>query len=308
MKKTNLTSNIRDIFSSNLPIMLLVTTAFITFMVGCEDSSTGSHQNTGSIVGFVQPFDQWGRKLNDRSGVMVSLKGGSASDVTNADGRFNLENVSAGVYTIILEKKGFGTMKIPGYRFPGGGQAFLKPGQAVRISKIPDYSASIDSMYIPKQPPLLFIDGALSKPLPENAIRGGVVFYFSKSKDISPDPSNYDFLSAWLIYKTPYHLPVVKLSYLTPGEKYYVKGYTAGLTPYIDPASNDKIFVSTGPSTKTKSIVVPDSTTQKKSTEDLRGVIHIGYDKIIKIPADLSQKEAKSLQKEIRTSLKRIRK
>jgi hypothetical protein len=91
---------------------------------------------TGSIVGFVNPIDEFSRPQT-KSGVTVTLENATPTitTTTDANGRYELTNVKSGTYNIAYSKAGYGTYKVQGYPHAGGDQpAFLYSRDLIGLS------------------------------------------------------------------------------------------------------------------------------------------------------------------------------
>ncbi len=285
-----------------------VVTFLFTFITSC-DSSTSTDGSTGSIVGFVKTFDQWVRSIDEQADVTVSLEGTSISDLTNVDGRFLLEEVQAGIYDISFEKSGFGTMRIPAFSFVGNGQAFVKPGDYVQLSKVPDFTTTIDTIYTDAAyngETTIDVEGSISATVPQDGL-GKIVTFYSTSEDVSADPSSYDLFSYRLIGggNSEYSNQAYLDQLAAPGETIYARSYSSsGVNmDYADPETNNMVFVPLGDSTETKQFVVPESDEEsnnraQKSENDIQGWIHFG-DKTIAIPKDITNEKLQSIQQGI---------
>lgn len=94
------------------PIILLFFT--LSLLYACSDELLNP-DNKGEISGYAYCFDEFGNKPADFSGIQVFTEPGrELSAVTNADGRYVLNDVNYGTIVLSYEKEGFGTMKLFG--------------------------------------------------------------------------------------------------------------------------------------------------------------------------------------------------
>jgi hypothetical protein len=106
---------------------------------------------TGSIVGFVNPLDQFGDE-QAKSGVTVTVENTSPllTTTTDANGRYEFPNVKSGTYNIAFSKAGFGMVKIQGYPHVGGDQpSYLYSREIVGIATTTVTSIAVGAV----QPP-----------------------------------------------------------------------------------------------------------------------------------------------------------
>jgi len=102
----------------------------------------GGPKLTGSIVGYVYMLDSPG-VIGSSSpfGVRVSLEGTPINALSDSSGRWELDNVTTGIYNVVLSKLGYGTMKIVSLQFVGGGIEYLDPAifQTPVLTLLPSY-------------------------------------------------------------------------------------------------------------------------------------------------------------------------
>jgi len=99
----------------------------VALLGSCKSStSTGeSTAVTGTFKGNVALVDARGDTLSNYTGATVNIEGTSFHATSNATGDWEIDNVPAGVYNIILTKPGFDTLVIPQYEFKGVGTSFI---------------------------------------------------------------------------------------------------------------------------------------------------------------------------------------
>jgi len=164
------------------------------FLVSCTE--TVAPVLTGSISGFVSLYEEDGTSIKDRSGVRVSIEGRSNFAFSNSDGRYNLENVSAGIFNIVYEKEGFGLNKIIAREFVGGGDAFI---YELPLSKLPSYNViSLNIVKSTAQPQTLNISGQVSDA--RNYYRH-IRLFFGKKVSVSNHPKDYLAVNGITVYQ-----------------------------------------------------------------------------------------------------------
>ncbi len=160
---------------------------------------------TGSISGFVSLYEEDGTSIKDRSGVKVSIEGRSNFAFTNSDGRYKLENVSAGIFNIVYEKEGFGLNKIIAREFVGGGDAFI---YELPLSKLPSYNVtSLNIVKSTAQPQSLHIGGQVSDA---RDYYRHLILFFGEKISVSNNPQDYLSLRTIYIYEdsTSFGFPI----------------------------------------------------------------------------------------------------
>src|SRR5437764_14365972 len=88
---------------------------------GCKETTVVSPAAPGNITGYVQLYDTLSQPLADQSGVTVSLPGTSISAQSDRSGKWTLQNVPPGTYTIFFSKDGYSSMKDFNLQFIGNG-------------------------------------------------------------------------------------------------------------------------------------------------------------------------------------------
>lgn len=256
-------------FSNYSAIYLIVATVSLTVLLTACDS-TDSEPLTGNVVGFVQPIDQWGREIEDKKGINVQLSGASVADITDGSGHYKLTGVEPGIYTLTFSKEGFGTMKLPFYQFTGNGEDFVLSGREMLLGKIPDYTITLDSIYVDNGfgNKVITAAGSIQADPPEDG-KITIITYVGKGAEISPkDFSTYLGIGVTTIFIGPFNPNPVSfgsnfnLFAYTPGETLYFRSYPIAdaLLFYIDPSGKtyERIYCCLGEATQTKEFAVPD--------------------------------------------------
>lgn len=171
-------------------IMLAVSMLLLIATLSCTD--TVAPVLTGDITGFVFLQDHESQQIKDRSGVKVSIEGRQNFTYTDSNGKYRLENISAGIFNIVFEKEGYGLYKIIAREFPGGGEAYL---HSLTLFELPAFEVS--SVTIVKSSNNLIIQGSVTGVL--NYYRN-VLIFFDKTSNVSNDPKNYLTLRSGYVY------------------------------------------------------------------------------------------------------------
>jgi hypothetical protein len=152
---------------------------------------------TGSLIGYVYTFDEFGGILNDHSNILVTVLGAGASSAnTDKNGRFEFKGLRAGTYEMNFEKPGFGSMKLFGVRhlggtltIPGSTNASMEDGfrKAIFLYKLPttrivNLTISGDSIYA---------DFTFVQPQP---VKLSIMCYFSDHPDFDKSEAQFSSL------------------------------------------------------------------------------------------------------------------
>jgi len=97
----------------------------IAFFGGCKNSTVIENSDVGSFHGNVALLTAEGDTLSNYAGVTARIEGTAFQATSNAVGDWEIDNVPAGIYNIILTKPGFDTLIITQYQFSGAGVSFL---------------------------------------------------------------------------------------------------------------------------------------------------------------------------------------
>ena len=94
------------------------------FWTGCE-STTMLESSAGVISGNVALVSAIGDTLSSYAGVTVILQGAGLQTTSNAKGEWEIDDVPAGFYTILLTKPGFDSLILPKFEFKGVGTSYF---------------------------------------------------------------------------------------------------------------------------------------------------------------------------------------
>ncbi len=123
-----------------LPVFLV-----LALFSACKDSTTIVENEVGILRGSVIIYDVNGDSVSDRSGATISLQGTGFQATSQTNGDFQLNNVPAGIYNVIVTKPGYDTALTANYQFSGAGTQFLQSNiiQAIPSDSIPIVSVNI---------------------------------------------------------------------------------------------------------------------------------------------------------------------
>ncbi|MBX7153694.1 MAG: carboxypeptidase regulatory-like domain-containing protein [Candidatus Kapaibacterium sp.] len=98
----------------------LLAVLFISLNSGCNDTVvTIPH---GRVQGLVNLKDSLGVLLNSHSDVNITFQGNSTiSSTTDSSGKYLIEKLDAGIYTVVFSKEGFVNYTVENFQFVGNG-------------------------------------------------------------------------------------------------------------------------------------------------------------------------------------------
>lgn len=97
----------------------------LALLGSCKNNTIVENSDVGSFRGNVALVNAMGDTLSNHAGAIVQIEGTSFQATSNARGDWEIDNVPAGIYNIMLTKPGFDTLIIPQYQFSGAGISFL---------------------------------------------------------------------------------------------------------------------------------------------------------------------------------------
>jgi Carboxypeptidase regulatory-like domain len=117
----------------------------LALLGACKDSTTIVENEVGILRGSVTLYDINGDSLSDRSGATILLQGTSFQTTSQTNGDFQLNNVPAGIYNVIVTKPGYDTDLTSSDQFSGAGTQFLESNviQAIPSDSLPIVSVSV---------------------------------------------------------------------------------------------------------------------------------------------------------------------
>ncbi len=113
------------------------------YIMGCKGdvgpTGPAGPSLTGNISGLVTLIDTNGIQPVNKSGVTITIEGTSYTATTDSTGKWQINNVSTGNYTIDISKNTYGMTKIQNYQFVGGGTTYT--GNQF-LSEVPNFTVS----------------------------------------------------------------------------------------------------------------------------------------------------------------------
>lgn len=163
---------------------------------GPAGANGANNQLTGRLQGKVQMYDTTGTLLADNSGASVTLENTSPliKVTTATDGSFSFDSLNNGVYSLSIQRQGFGTMRFFNITNTGG-QAPSRAGTLWLAQQMPSgfdlKSLRIDST---SKPSLNFI---ATLAYPRHLPHASLIIYLSDSTGVGPTHNKYALDLGW---------------------------------------------------------------------------------------------------------------
>jgi hypothetical protein len=258
--------------------ILIVTVYFVSVIFQSCTENVILPDLKGNLVGYIYTFDEFSQPLSDHSGVTIQAIGNreTASTLSDKNGRFELENLSAGTYELHFLKSGFNTLKQFGIQHLGGEPTVLNmpfnpnytyiAGNGFFIYELP--TTPITSMQIEND--VLSCELNFTKSEPDYL---GIRLYFSLQDNFDPDSADYTIASLSMVksgssYKSYYSLGLP----FKPGERVFFKAclwphqveielfgrwLIQGIDSYFDYGINQMVYPPLGKESDQYSFIVP---------------------------------------------------
>jgi hypothetical protein len=225
--------------------LILSSILALTLLGACKDSTTIVENEVGIIRGTVTLFDINGSALPDRSGAIISIQGTSYQTASQSNGDFQLNNIPAGIYTVIVTKPDYDTELTSSYQFSGAGTQFLQGEviQAVPFDSLPIVSVSISSTVVKTDSngvrdtiPYYGIHATSTVSGPDSTtLKYYEWLIFDATRDTGSDIINQGILAS--IPSKPIMLfdssgSYYQYKYMKSGDTVYIETRAVGISPY----------------------------------------------------------------------------
>lgn len=151
-------------------------------------TSTSTPAITGSLVGYVDLYDQYGNILNNAGGVTVTLSNSTVTATTDANGRYVLPSLPIGYYNIYFSKSGFGNAESTSQQVIASDTLYLT-GRKM-LSQMPTFSISTMTLGFNKAMTNLDVNGLMNALDPKTR---RIIFFVNDSSVVSSSPANYKY-------------------------------------------------------------------------------------------------------------------
>ena len=227
-------------------------------VTSCVNDTNDDSIDTADILGAVNLYDE-GVNKTDQSGMSVRTDGTIPvyTTFTNAEGKFTLTDVPFGDYTLVFEKRGFGTFKKYNVKHTNTGTVLTETPSLGQKS-----TTQITGLTVNNSGGEIVIS-ATTSPAGNAGNRRYIRFFYSKSPAVTAE--SYTYVSQGMVSQiNPYTLTLSK-STLTgmgfaSGSTVYVKVYGDSFwsNEYAVPQNEMKVFPNLNSvSANAGSIVVP---------------------------------------------------
>ena len=215
---------------------------------------------TGSIRGFVYLKKEDGTFETIRNGVIARLEGTTIADTSDSTGRWRLDSVSSGSYTVAFSRTGYSTMKFPGTQIVGNGEYYIYP------TLLQNSGFNVTSLTTFRTPTSLILNGTISSKSHDFRL---VYLFLSRTNTVSP--TEYTQLSVIMMNKdttmfadTLTRTAMNAAGFLS-GTSFYMAAYGMNfdyppqrdLYSYIEPSTGSRSFPGLSNTPKLLSATVP---------------------------------------------------
>lgn len=230
----------------NLIYAMLFFSLLITACGGNDDDP--DPDKVANINGSVLLFTEGSALAGTNAGMKVSVEGLGAqySALTDAAGKFVLEDVPFGTYTLIYEKEGYGTFKRPAVEHKVGGTVLTDIPSLGQLSttKVTDFKANPSGLSVQVI--------ATTDPGGNTGNRRYVRFFFSTQSSVSS--TNYQaFSGTFISQENPFGRVFTGAELaalgLTPGTVVFIRAYGDSVfsNSYVDPVTKKTVFPNLNP-------------------------------------------------------------
>lgn len=244
----------KKIFTELILILLLFT--------GCEKSEVVQLDLQGTLKGLVYTLDEFGNQNNDNDNIVIQLDGSEPliSAITNSAGRYEIKDIPAGTYNLIISKEGYGEYQIQGVQITGGDKPLYFNGSIIEKSstRIENLSLEIKNSYE------IYLKGNVyhNYVIDEYNFNKPSLRYFIHNAD---NPSDSNFLQTGTVSFTTDSGSQLEfsiyfnMSLFPSGSKIYVRAYGCYNygNYYYDILSNQYKYPSLGIGSGIASITIP---------------------------------------------------
>lgn len=145
---------------------------------------------SGNLYGRVSLYDEDSTRITNNSGVTISVASVNSAQSTR-EGWWTLYGLSAGIYTVVFSKPGYGTFKYFGLEFVGGDSLYFGSTSLVNIPRyyFNSFTASFGADSV------LNMSGTISSHVPHNGYRNVMIFV-----DTTATVSSTRYVATFAIY------------------------------------------------------------------------------------------------------------
>lgn len=181
---------------------------------------------TGSLTGFIVLNDEYGSDKFDHSGATVAISELNLSTISDSLGKWTIEGLTTGTYTLIINKIGYGGYVVYGLPFAGGGADYYGKRSLYELPSYYPVAVTLDSV----DTDYIHITAALSAP-GEKGKRRSLVYFVGETPDVNYSPDKYVLDDAYISFKADTALTKARI-YTEDLELKGLKGKTVYVIAY----------------------------------------------------------------------------
>ena len=226
----------------------------------CQDTEEHAPLSKGDLFGAIMMFDEFGNQLPNREGVEVVVEGSDPllQTITDANGKFLIQDLPMGTYNISFEKAGFQSRVVYSYPFVGGSVPTYF-SQSVYLSQlsstvITNFSIEVteDGNPDPSRYTMLKVEHLTDPPSTSDKPRR-VTAYISATSNVSVDAYEYQ------LNLSTGGSDLIRIDKLPEGTTWYGIAYPepAYCNPYYNPFEEKYVYSCLGSPADVISFDVP---------------------------------------------------
>lgn len=200
----------------------------------------------GSIHGFVYLFNENGSRLANHGGVTVTVGAQGPSAISDSLGKWMIQGLTTGIYSMTYSKSGYGTWKEPTVQFSGGGDYYSGVISLYQLPSIAVLTFAVDTTTSGLT--RLILSGTISQT------DGQVVVFFHTSPDVSSEPTDNIYTYATSTYNNSATfnagVSVYQLNRagIFSGMTLYLKAYPSSVSfsNFSDPSTGRPVYPNIG--------------------------------------------------------------
>lgn len=219
-------------------------------LAACKDD-VGTTLLDGTLSGKVVLYDALSQELDSCDDVVVTAVNGKQewSSLTNQRGRYQIDELETGTYTLQYQKEGYGIYKLYGYPFVGGEEASEVYDDVELVQEPAYYFKNLKVEMEEKGGETYFNLNADVFHLPENETYVGMRYFISNQEDVSV--KNYEvseYANISVNNDQVFRAVLIDPELLETYHSLYVVVYPCAMCAhsYTEPEYGKKVYYTTG--------------------------------------------------------------
>jgi len=249
-------------------ILFCTTLAALILIVGCKGDTGPAGSSgpfiTGSVSGFVSLVQTDGTLPANQSGAMVGIQGTSLSTTTDSIGKWTINGLTTGTYTVNYSKSGYGSSELADFQFTGGDTDFVAK---VTLAQPPNFTVAINPTETIADSNSLYVWYTTNVPQKVGYTRVLIAVGTTPNVNAS-NPNDYLYSATFVSTGTSIseHIYQSDLEYagFTSGMTVYVVAYPLcygdaanEYSSYVDHTTGRTVYTSLGTPSNVISLIVP---------------------------------------------------